>query len=82
MIRPFELRGEARLALVLLTAALLVSIGRDSGLMPHIVDDLDLSAFAMGFAVIAGRLGGSRSSELPSWLTALGRIQSCRSAPS
>ena len=58
MIRRFELRGETRLALVLLTAALLVSIGRHSGLMPHIVDDLDLSASAMGFAVIAGRLGG------------------------
>ena len=58
MIRPFELSGETRLALVLLTAALLVSIGRHSGLMPHIVDDLDLSASAMGFAVIAGRLGG------------------------
>ena len=58
MIRPFELSGETRLALMLLTAALLVSMSRLSGLTPHIADDLDLSVSALAFALFAGSLGG------------------------
>ncbi len=58
MIRPFGFSGETRLAIVLLSGALLVSMSRLSGLTPHIVDDLDLSASGMAFAVSAERLGG------------------------
>ena len=51
-----RLSGEARLALVLLTVALLMSVSRTSAMIGSITHDLDLSATKLGLVLGAGGL--------------------------
>ncbi len=53
-----RLNGEARLAIVLLTVALLMSVSRTSVMVSYITNDLDLSAVKMGLVLSAGGLAG------------------------
>ena len=73
-----RLNGEARLAIVLLTVALLMSVSRTSVMVSYITNDLDLSAVKLGLVLSAGGLAGLSVVGVASWWTAGGRIPSCR----